>query len=465
MEVVKTSIIPHHPIITPKETAGVLNLEAICVFAAIGFFLEKDAWYTDQTALQPASDYVLDENGKILSEKTWWQWHYSPRDISLKQATEEFAHLFEHIVEEQTRDKQIILPLSGGLDSRTLAAALDKRSSVKAYSYEFEHGIPETDYGKAIAKVLDYDFQALVINKPYLWKVIEELAVINGCYADFTHPRPMAFRDLFANMGDIFLLGHWGDVLFDDMGVPNEIKLKQQVQMLLKKLVKKGGMELGTALWNNWGLKGEFETYLKARIENHLTNLNLDNANSNIRAFKSLYWAPRWTSANMGVFSNIKQIALPYYHDEMCKFICTVPEQHLAGRKIQIEYIKMKSPELAKIHWQSHTPFNLYNYHWNKSPWNLAFRFERKIRRQLNKYNGKPLIQRNWELQFLGTTNDIHLRSYLLDNETLNSLIPKDITEYFYQKFKLDNPVSYAHTVSMLLTISLFCKHNYTSSH
>ncbi|MBK7870832.1 MAG: hypothetical protein IPJ74_09160 [Saprospiraceae bacterium] len=127
-------------------------------------------------------------------------------------------------------------------------------------------------------------------------------------------------------------------------------------------------MELGSALWQAWGLEGVFGDYLHGRIETLLCGIDIDNANARIRAFKSLYWAPRWTSTNLQVFAAARPMALHYYHDEMCQFICTVPEKHLAGRQIQIEYLKMKAPELARIPWQDHRPFNLYNYHLDKTP-------------------------------------------------------------------------------------------------
>jgi rhodanese-related sulfurtransferase len=458
MQAIKTSIIPHHPIITPKETAGVLHLEAICVFAALGFFLENDAWYTNQTALQPASDYVLDENGKIISENTWWQWHYSPRDISLKQATEEFAHIFEHIIKEQTQGKQVILPLSGGLDSRTQAAALKSLgTNVNSYGYRFAGGHDETRYGKEIAQACNFHFQAWEVPHGYLWNQIDRLAALNGCYSEFTHPRQMAFLDRYAAMGDVFSLGHWGDVLFDDMGVPDDLPFEQQVAIVIKKILKKGGQEVAEALWKGWGLQGAFMDYLQARVETLLAAIDIpDSANARIRAFKSLYWAPRWTSVNVSVFEAARPIGLPYYDDRMCEFICTIPEKHLAGRQIQIEYLKMRAPQLARIPWQDHRPFNLYNYHWNKAPWNLPFRLTDKAQRVLSQTIGRKFIQRNWELQFLGEHNDVQLRSHLLESDTFKRLIPKELVHQFYTKFKESDQVKYAHPLSMLLTLSVF---------
>ena len=193
MKTIKTSIIPALPTITPGSTAGEINSEAICVFAATGFFLGKDAWRRDQTALQPATSYLIDED-KIINENVWWRWHYSPRDISLKQATEEFGHLFEKIIKELTKEKKVILPLSGGLDSRTQAAAVKRiGADVNSYSYEFQDGYSETAISEKIANAQGFLFQKMVVKPGYLWNSIDKLSKINGCYSEFTHPRQMSF--------------------------------------------------------------------------------------------------------------------------------------------------------------------------------------------------------------------------------------------------------------------------------
>lgn len=435
-----------------------LDQKAICIFAAIGFFLDNDTYYRDLKTLRPATNYIL-KNNVVISEEKFFKWHYTPIERPLNQIVQEFAVLFETIINEQTEDKKVILPLSGGLDSRTQAAALHHLGkNVHAYGYAFQGGHDETHYGKKIAEVCGFPFEDWKVPKGYLWAEIEKLAQINGCYSDFTHPRQMAFVDNYASLGDTFSLGHWGDVLFDDMGVPDSLSLEEQVTIIVKKIVKKGGIELAETLWESWELEGDFKGYLCQRIQEILLEINIPtNANAQIRAFKSLYWAPRWTSTNLSVFESVCPITVPYYDDRMCEFICSVPEKYLAGRQIQIEYLKMRNPELAKIAWQSQRPFNLYNYHLNKSPYNLPFRILDKAKRTLNP---QKFIQRNWELQFIGTENEKELKKWLFENEKMNVIVPKELTLEFYEKFTNEDAVYYSQSVSMLLTLSLFFKNN-----
>jgi hypothetical protein len=399
--------------------------------------------------------YTIDSNQKIISKTRYFNWNYNPRLRSLQAITEEFSELYETIIREQTKDKRVILPLSGGIDSRTQAAALNYiDADVNTYSYKYKRGHDEVLYAKKVARACDFPFQAWDVPQGYLWSNIEELSQLNKCYSEFTHPRQMAFHNRYAALGDVFSLGHWGDVLFDNVGVEAHMSLEQQVQFLLQKIVKKGGLELATSLWKNWNIEGDFKDYLYQRIKNLLSNIGIENnANAQIRAFKSMYWAPRWTSVNLSIFESEKPITLPYYDNKMCEFICSVPEIYLSDRQIQIEYLKLRNPELAKITWQDHRPFNLYNYHLNKTPYNLPHRILDKGTRLIK---SKKTIQRNWELQFLGKQNIKHLEYWIFNNKRLNNNISETLIKNFYNKFKEKDQVYYSHSISTLLTLSLF---------
>lgn len=453
---ITTDIIPiQNTFFGEKHT---LDLEAICVFAALGFFLEQDTYYKEQKVLKPATKYELDlETHSILKATPYFKWHYTPKERPFDVIVDEFTDLFETIVKEQSIGKKVILPLSGGLDSRTQAIALKHLGmDTHAYCYAFKGGHDETFYGQKIADSCGFPYQAFKIPNGYLWEVIEPLADMLGGYSEFTHPRQMAILESYKEMGDVFSLGHWGDVFFDDMGVPDDLDFEAQVAFLLKKLVKKGGGAIAEALWQSWQLEGDFKTYLHARVSSLLKEIAIpESANAQIRAFKSLYWAPRWTSVNLVIFEAVKPIELPYYDARMCEFVCGIPERYLAGRQIQIAYIKKRMPELAKLTWEAQRPFNLYTYHYNKTPWNLPYRVLNKIKRLTD---SQPYIQRNWELQFLGESNDKALKKWLFETPSFDELVTKDVREKLYKLFREDDSIFYSHPVSILLTLAVFSK-------
>ena len=349
----------------------------------------------------------------------------------------------------------MILPLSGGLDSRSQAVALHKLGKqVQSYSYSFQRGYKEHAISEQIAKLCDFDFQAFEIPPNYLWDKIDELADINQCYSEFTHPRQMAVLDEFKKMQGVFSLGHWGDVLFDQGG-PEGIQDSDLVIYILKKVVKKGGMELAEALWKSWELDGDFKSYIYDTTQSLLDKIDIQNTSAKVRAFKSMYWAPRWTSINLSVFEAAHPITLPYYDDRMCQLICEIPEAHLANRQLQIEYIKQQNPQVAQVTWQDQKPFNLYNYHKNIAPYNFPYRVIDKLKREFSEKMGKKYIQRNWELQFLGQENEKNLLTHLEDPKFKEFIDPK-VVQTMYDKFKREDAVYYSHAVSMMLTLSVW---------
>lgn len=432
----------------PAQKGTLLDREAIAFWASTGFFFENDSFWQDVKWSE------LDFSKPI--------WKYEPRDISLHEAVDEFKNLFESIVKEQLDNRKPILALSGGLDSRTLAVAL-KNLNIRphTYSYRFAGSFEETKYGKAIAKANNWSFDDLTIPQGYLWDKIEAAGKINGCYAEFTHARQVAVVNELKNKGEIWLLGHWGDVLFDDMGVSSTLSETKQIEILYKKVLKKGGAELATDLWKAWGLDGDFSDMLRNRLEKMHGVIDISDANAKIRAFKSMYWATRWTTTNLVYFANERPISLPYYDDRMCEFIMTVPEKWLAGRQIQIEYIKKYAPELAAISWQSKSPYNLFNHHKHLTAAHLPYRIAKKVNYLAKAaLTGEPLVQRNWEIQFLGKENNEKLKRWLFDNPALDNLVPKEIVKKYYDLFKNGDKVYLSHPLSMLLTLSVFSKNN-----
>jgi asparagine synthetase B (glutamine-hydrolysing) len=447
----RTDIIPSIHERTGRRDA--LDLEAICAFVAIGYFTSDSTYYSGYKSLPPASVVKTDEHGAIVKWEPYFEWHHTPRDITLKQAVQEFAELFEGILEEN-RDPSWTIPISGGLDSRTLVAASKHLGRpFTGYSYAFEGGHDETVYGKRMSDALGFKFNRYTVPEGYLWKGLHRLAVLNQCYSDFTHPRQFAVFDELKELGGTFLLGHWGDVLFDDMHVPEGISADRLFDIHYGRILKPGGLELGKRLWRSWGLQGELEEYLRESLLTTYRKIDIRESNPRLRAFKSWTHAIRWASTNLELFRQFGPNLYPYMDNRMVEFICTVPEKWLAGRRIQIEYLKMRSPELARIPWQSHLPFNLYTYGMDRTPFNIPYRAYKKMGLILS---GKRKTTRNWEIQFTGRENERRLSDMITGDAGFNGWVEPGLSNRFLENFLENRTPEHYHPVSMLLTLSAF---------
>lgn len=457
MKTIKTSILPTHEHVVKIDAPHELDKKAICIFAATSYFLGTDTYWKDEKVLPPGTINTIDDNGYWTDSKPWFEWYHQPRDISFEQTVAEFTELFHTICKEQAGDRTVLLPLSGGLDSRTQAVAYSRLGhTVTSYSYSFQNGYKESTIAKKIARELNFDFQEFTIETGYLWDKVDELAKLLKFGTEFTHTRQMAVIDEFRKMDGVFTLGHWGDVLFDAVA-PDDLTEENAMDWILKKIVVKGGQELAEALWGQWELEGDFMSHLRSRIADIWKSIYIESIQAKTRAYLSLTRATRWTNLGFAVFEATNTIEAPYYDDRMAEFICGIPEAYLADRKIQIAYIKNQNPQVAKITWQAQKPYNLYDFHKNKVPYNLPYHIVDKLKRTVNEKMGKKFIQRNWELQFLGMENDKKLQEHLF-GEDIQPFLSKELVTRFYNKFKNRDMVKYSHPLSMLLTLVIWYK-------
>jgi len=438
-----------------------LDYKAIASFCSLGFMLDNDTFYENIKTLSPYTEYKINNENKIISDKAYWDWHYSPKDASFDYFLKEFSNNFNEFIFKKVLGKKIILPLSGGLDSRTLLVPIRKRKNVILCSYEFENGISEITTAKKLAAIYKLPLYTKIIQKGYLWNKIDEIYQLNKCFTDFTHPRQIDALDEWRGLGDVVLLGHWGDVLFDRQSDSRNKCYDKQLVDLRNKILKPSGVELAEDLWSFWGMSGTYISFITERLDFLYSSINIDDPSAKFRAFKSKYWAPKWTSINSSMFNALGEAIYPYYSNKMCKFICTIPESYLSDRKIQIEYIKQNSSSIASIPWQKVHPLNLNNYQLFNTPQYYIIRILRKIKRLFYQvYSNDPkLITRNWELQFLGDSNLLQLEYFLLKHKNFK-IIPKYIIVKYLVKFK-KNPVKYAHSICMILTLIIFSDKHY----
>ncbi|MEZ5329330.1 MAG: asparagine synthase-related protein [Verrucomicrobiales bacterium] len=444
----------------PVSGAGELDFEAICVFLSTGMFLGSETYFKDLKTVRPGEDLELDGSGMLekRTQRFRWTGGEAGEDFQNREScVDKLDALLEAGTTQLTTDP--VLAVSGGLDSRSLAAAvLGKELGVKSYSYAFAGGIDELKYGRQIGSACGFEHEEFIIPNGYLWNEIERFPALTHCYAEFTHPRQMAVMDRLAVLGDTFYLGHWGDVLFDDFALASDADIKTIADLAYKRLAKSSGIWLAEELWRVRGLAGKFESYFRDRLRAELEAIDLPDANARMRAFKSTHWAPRWTSVNLSVFTAAGRLEVPYYSDEMCEFVRSVPERHLSGRQLQIEYIKRKSPALAAIPWQAWAPFNLYNFQAMLGPRGVPVRIVDRLKREARRLMGRPRVRQNWQNQFLGESNAARLSEWLFETPGLNDLIPKAVVEQAHSRFVQD-PAAHWHGVSMLLTLAVFAKH------
>ena len=97
--------------VSKKEINNKIDFEAISHWISTGFFFD-DKYFL--------KEYDFPRNRKYPNIK----WFYNPSNRSYAQTIDRFSKILEKIISKISDRYKIILPISGGLDSRTIACAL-----------------------------------------------------------------------------------------------------------------------------------------------------------------------------------------------------------------------------------------------------------------------------------------------------------------------------------------------------
>ena len=435
-----------------------LDWSAIGGFLKFGFFLGDNTYWQNTKVISPATHLILEKEGTVVSNTRYWQWHYEPEPrMSPDAAVEEFSKNFRDVLLEMISNKNLALPLSGGLDSRSTLAVLGKpdlagAKSLFPFSYGYAENSIETKIARQLAIKRKLPIQTWTI-QPYLFDKLDQVMASVEGFQDITQCRQAFVLDELSQDASHVLAAHWGDVWLDTMGflgqtLPTRSELSQEI---LHKYQKKGSEDL-LALFQEV-LPPRLDESLQTEIEASLKGFGeIHEKDFIIKAWKTARWSHRWTLASIRMYQAGLFPLLPFYDNRLVDFFLRVPSDFMIERKLQIEYIKRVAPDLAAVRWQPYNA-NLYNYKYFNS-WLLPQRAAKKLVRILR---NEQVIQRNWEVQLLNSKGRLGLFRWLLeDGLKLHEFVSVNRLENLLQEF-FQNPNSASgYAVSMLLTLSVW---------
>lgn len=445
------------PVVADIGSEKDLDWLGITGFFGFGFFPEDRTYFKDIKIFYPASAYIFNENGQLIKHQRYWQWDYLPdRGRSYIDTVSEFGQRLEDILDDHTKYGRVALPISGGLDSRTLAALLPENRPIWSFSYGWGENSQEIKIAEKVASIRNFAFEPFII-EPYLFKNLDLITKSVECFQDIVICRQAAVVDKVYSYADYIFAAHWGDVWCDEMGtVGRQLDQEQVVKHILKKMRNHS---------HDWLLENICKVRLKEDFEAILHNLikeqvnyyqNIDDIDFRIKAFKTDKWSFRWTMASIRMYQPASFPRLPFYDNRMVDFFLSVPSEFVKGRKLQIDYLRYFKPEFAKVKWQPYDA-NLFLYKYTNSLL-LPQKILKKIFRLLNR---KKTIERNWQRQFL--YNDqarVNLERCLLDRDLkIHQFVsPDKIRPLIEDLFSTYCSKDTGYAVSMLLTFSEWLK-------
>jgi hypothetical protein len=451
------------PAVAAAASRRKLDWSGLAGFFGFGFFPGDRTYFEDLRILRPASHYVFDERGRLVRRERTWDWRHTPDGSrSYEDTLAQFAQIFHQVMDGATQQGRVAVPVSGGLDSRSTVAAVTRGErpvpaglNLWAYSYGYRAGPPETVIARRVARTRGLACQAFEV-QPYLFNQMDRIMGWTEGFQDLTLARQAYVRDEIAAQADSLIAALWGDVWLDDMGLGGQsaggLDESAVQAYTLKKMRKRGGDWLLDHLVAPQ-LKGLVPAeVLESMVAEELRPLaHIAEQDFRVKAYKTEQWSFRWSLSPVRVFESAAAPRLVFYDTRLADFFCTLPVEHVVGRRLQIDYLKRYAPDLARIPWQAYDA-DLFTYqHYNT--WLLPRRALKKAWRSLS---GRRVIERNWEVQLLGEAGREGLRNWLLrPGLKLHAYLSPGrlagLLEAFYRP-PLDPGCGY--TVCMLLTFS-----------
>lgn len=447
-----------HPAVAEAASRRELDWLGLSGFFSWGFFPDDRTHFCDVRILRPATHYTFDSAGHMVGEERYWHWWHRPeRAMSFDDAVAEFAGRFSEVIADHVRGERVAVPISGGLDSRSTVAALPSfqtgnGSDYQSYSYGYTADSVETGIARRIAAARELPFESFTI-EPYLFGQLDQaLACLEG-FQDITQARQLSLAHWLRSHSTHVLAAHWGDVWLDDMGIPSGSRDPHEVAShTLKKVQKRGGEWLLEHICRPRLPGNDADRCLAALAAQRLDELKqIDDPDFRIKAFKTDQWSARWTTASLRAFRTGAIPRLCFYDTRLADFFCTVPTEYVAGRRLQIEYLKRFAPDLARVTWQVYDA-NLYHYQFHRNLL-LPKRAWKKLRRKLS---GQKVVQRNWEVQFLNESGRKGLSEYLIRSGLkLHDLVAREqVQQLVDDLYHSPDSAALGYSVSMLLTFS-----------
>jgi len=386
-----------------EQSGRQLDWVGITGFCGFGFYPGDRTMFCDVQVLRPATRTTFDASGAILSATRYWTWWYDPEySRSEDDLLDEFHDVWARTAHRQLAGTRSVIPLSGGLDSRTLfavAAPSDERPSdpVRTLTYGYSIRSPEIRIARRVAASRGHDALDLVI-EPYLLDHIDEVFAALEGFSGLSLSRQAGVSREIAELGDHVVGGHWGDVWFDTAGAPPDTTNDDLVDLSYKKFTKRGREWLLEHICRP-NLRGDDpDQLLRELLHAEVEQLpDLGDGDFRLKVLKTEQWSFRWTLASVRAYQLALPTLLPFYANEVVEYFLRVPSDRLRGRRLQIAYLRRHHPDLARITWQD-SGMSLF-----ERPWEPTAALLRRARAKLTRaVLRRRLIERNWEVQFLG---------------------------------------------------------------
>ena len=337
-----------------------IDQQGLADFMTLGYSTGDRTFFENIKLLPPASVATFKRDGN-LSIKKYWDYSFYSDDDPLwleEDYVDQFAEILTKATQRQIdHNKSIALPLSGGLDSRTLAGILDSlhfKGEVKAFSYGNQYAC-DVAYGRKIAKNLGYEHSYIPIESTYLRDNAEKFVwLLEGTVNCLNAHMLLTYPFISENSLDSVMTGFFGDISCGSGsgvylagirgGRDDEHIFRQQYDAHVDIMKDK-----------------DMAQHLKDNIYHAVRGKTFDafraqyfKCPSRNRYFRTRYLGiherhRRYVTFNLYIFDLVAEVASPFLDRDFVEFICHVPSELMIFQNLYRKMIIKHLPKVASV--------------------------------------------------------------------------------------------------------------------
>jgi len=369
-----------------------LDPQAAAEFACLQFVC-GDRTLLDEIQLLPPASLLVFEPGGTPRLETTWRLVYRPRARDVAAHGRAVADALSDAAARHVGGVRIALPLSGGLDSRTLLAAVP--ASVRP--------LATVTYGRAtsddrrlaaeLAAAAGTMHHVIPLAPGYIGRAAADLVARTDGMHSCLNAHAVLLRRA-ARIADVLLLGNGGDCLLDGLWDGPDVADDASIAA---RLFDKLAIGLPPALAAELVAPGapfaDLVPRARAGLTAALAAVDGDLAADRADAFNVVQRHRRWVLLGVAAQATHVEYRHPYYDDAVVEAALAVPPDLRAGRRAHVAALRRLSPTLAAVRRQGKA-FAFDAGHWRLDVDRVRLRLGGAIRWRANRIGFARLVDR-----------------------------------------------------------------------
>lgn len=330
----------------PRKADEVGVAELFCY----GSHFRERTWLEDYSRLEPSS--ILSVDASAMCKSYYWRYRYQEDQPALDQPTyfTIFGTLVDRAVERCMRgSKRIGIFLSGGYDSRTVAAAI-RPYHLPIPAFTFGHAESrDVRFAAMLAKRLGFDHTTLTDRAPYLYSNCGAIVWRTEGMLSFAQTTSIRYHSAMKARMDIFLTGF----LAEFMGSHTWPQLllarsREMARNLIFKHILGSRLEMVKRVFTPAFFKRAFEA-VRLRFDESFELVQNDHPANIADAWRFICLQPRSTYQSPSVDRHLFETRTPLMDAELVKFLLSIPPHARLEQRIYKRMIAYRFPEIRDV--------------------------------------------------------------------------------------------------------------------